>query len=66
MKSLEESNSLGQKVGGGPQGLGEAGGEPLSHGHRTSVMWDEASSGDSWADGRATIVDVLNATELYP
>ena len=66
MKSLEESNSLEQKVGGGHQGLGEGGGEPLSRGHGISVLWDEESSGDSWGDGCATIVNVPNATELCP
>lgn len=47
-------------------GAGGRGGEPLSHGHGISGLRDEESSGDSWGDGHATIVNVLNATELYP
>lgn len=66
MRSPGESDSLRQKVGGGHQGLGERGGELLSHGHGVSVLRDEERSGDSWGEGRATIVNVLNSTELYP
>ena len=65
MRSPGESDSPRQKVGGGHQRLGERGAE-LSHGHGVSVLRGEERSGDSWGDGRATIVNVLNATELYP